>query len=333
MARLGIALLGLIGASVASASPPALPSHPVESPVTTVSAHSSSSTSSALPSSSPAAPRPDDMGVEYIGSETCVGCHDTVEEHLATSPHASAAFASRSDLGCETCHGPGGLHLEDPDVVENQPRVDRLSKERQSETCRTCHSGGEQFFWPGSIHDSRGVSCLDCHSIHEPVSVTAELKKETVTDSCLTCHKDVRADLWKTSHHPIREGQISCADCHNPHGSTTESLLRSESVNEQCWSCHTEKRGPFLWEHPPVRENCMNCHTPHGSNHLKLQKTSVPYLCQQCHSNTRHPGTPYAVTNLGDEPRASNRIFNRACLNCHAAVHGSNHPSSPYLGH
>jgi DmsE family decaheme c-type cytochrome len=116
-------------------------------------------------------------------------------------------------------------------------------------------------------------------------------------------------------------------------------MVKAASVNDQCYSCHAEKRGPFIWEHAPVRENCLTCHTPHGSNHLKLQKTSVPFLCQQCHSNTRHPGTLYdglRVPTLEDErpnPLASNRLFNRACLDCHPAIHGSNHPSAPYLGH
>ena len=50
--------------------------------------------------------------------------------------------------------------------------------------------------------------------------------------------------------------------------------LKAASVNEQCYTCHTEKRGPFLWEHAPVRESCLNCHTPHGSNQIQgaLQK-------------------------------------------------------------
>jgi predicted CXXCH cytochrome family protein len=82
-----------------------------------------------------------------------------------------------------------------------------------------------------------------------------------------------------------------------------------------------------------VRESCLNCHTPHGSNHFKLQKTSVPYICQQCHSNTRHPGTLYDARGLATSLTPSSREFARACLNCHAAIHGTNHPSAPYLGH
>ncbi len=272
-------------------------------------------------------------GPTYVGSEVCASCHDQAAEHLAKTPHGKAAFAHLSTNGCETCHGPGSAHVANPDDKANQPRIDRLSATAQSKICTTCHSGSEQFFWHGSRHETRGLSCVTCHSVHSFKSERAQLKTATAMEQCFTCHKDTRAETWKNSHHPIREGKIGCADCHNPHGSQTAKMIRAASVNEQCYTCHAEKRGPFLWEHAPVRESCMNCHTPHGSNHIKLQKTSVPFLCQQCHSNTRHPGTLYDGTTLADQARASNRIFNRACLDCHSAIHGSNHPSSPYLAH
>jgi DmsE family decaheme c-type cytochrome len=146
----------------------------------------------------------------------------------------------------------------------------------------------------------------------------------------------VRAEKFKSSHHPIREGKIACADCHNPHGTTTDKMLKAESLNDLCYSCHAQYRGPFVWEHPPVRENCANCHTPHGSNHLYLQKTSIPFVCQQCHMHTRHPGTIYdgfKLPTLENEGLGNVRLFNQACLSCHGMIHGSNSPSSPYLGH
>ena len=273
------------------------------------------------------------MQAEYVDSETCLTCHDGYEEPLGRTAHASPAFMEMGVHGCETCHGPGSLHMEDPENEELQPHPGKLSVEEQSAVCLTCHDGRNQFFWNGGPHESRDLSCLTCHSVHEPASPEGQLAKATQVETCLTCHKEVRSDLYKVSHHPIREGQISCADCHNPHGTQTDSLLRASTANEQCYTCHAEKRGPFLWEHPPVRENCLTCHTPHGSNHLRLQRTSVPYLCQQCHSNTRHPGTLYDARVLPGEPTTSNRAIDRACLNCHGAIHGSNHPSSPYLGH
>jgi DmsE family decaheme c-type cytochrome len=264
----------------------------------------------------------------YIGTESCLGCHE--DQAKGMGPHGSANFTARGIHGCETCHGPGSLHEEDPEGW--QPRVTDLSVAARNEMCTSCHSGGEQMMWVGSAHDRRNVSCTDCHSVHQPQGA-GQLAKATELETCGSCHADVRAELWRNSHHPVREGEISCSDCHNPHGTPFDKQIREASVNEQCYSCHTEKRGPFLWEHAPVRENCLSCHNAHGSNHLKLQKTSVPFLCQQCHANTRHPGTLYDGSTLADQALASNRIFNRACLDCHASIHGTNHPSSPYLGH
>src|SRR5215218_99529 len=280
----------------------------------------------ASPSAVPSAPG-------FVGSDLCVTCHTPEAERLAGTPHGKSKFASLSAHGCETCHGPGGAHVEDPENPALQPRIEKWSVREQSAVCQKCHSGGSQFFWHGGVHETRGLSCLSCHSVHNFKSDKAQLKSASTTEACVSCHQNVRADMWKNSHHPIREGKIGCTDCHNPHGTQTRALIKAASVNEQCYTCHTEKRGPFLWEHAPVRESCLNCHTPPGSNHQKLQKTATPYLCQQCHANTRHPGTLYDATTLGDQARASNRIFNRACLDCHAAVHGSNHPSSPYLAH
>lgn len=274
-----------------------------------------------------------DEAATYVGAETCAECHGEVADALVTTGHGQAGFGQLSSRGCETCHGPGSVHVDDPESW-NMRVTDKAVRE-QTAICQNCHDGGAQFFWKGGVHDTRGLTCTTCHSVHSPVSDTAQLKTSQVMDTCLECHKDVRADLWKNSHHPIREGRISCVDCHNPHGTQTEKMIKAVSVNDQCYECHAEKRGPFLWEHPPVRESCMNCHTPHGSNHIKLQRTTVPYLCQQCHSNTRHPGTLYDNTRLPtleDESTGNNRIFNRACLDCHAAIHGSNHPSGPYLG-
>jgi DmsE family decaheme c-type cytochrome len=80
---------------------------------------------------------------------------------------------------------------------------------------------------------------------------------------------------------PVREGKIVCSNCHNPHGSATEALLREYSINDNCYKCHAEKRGPFLFEHAPVRENCLSY--PHGTTNEYLLKVSRPRLCAECH--------------------------------------------------
>jgi DmsE family decaheme c-type cytochrome len=181
------------------------------------------------------------------------------------------------------------------------------------------------------------VGCLSCHSIHHAKSTEKLLVGRSENLTCLSCHVEQRKAMTQRSTHLFRDelvrSTMQCSGCHNAHGSPTERMLRENSLNDTCLRCHTEKRGPFLWEHAPVRENCLTCHTPHGSNHAKLQRVAVPYLCQQCHANTRHPGTLYDARNTPEGTSPSNRLVERGCVNCHSAVHGSNHPSSPYLAH
>ena len=100
-------------------------------------------------------------------------------------------------------------------------------------------------------------------------------------------------------------------------------LSLAENVNQLCFKCHPDKRGPYVYEHPPVAENCATCHTPHGSRHAKLLTEKVPNLCQDCHDWSRHPGTPYDAKTGFTGTSPSNRFFSRSCLNCHGAIHGS----------
>jgi predicted CXXCH cytochrome family protein len=105
---------------------------------------------------------------------------------------------------------------------------------------------------------------------------------------CFDCHWQQRGSPEGIPH-PIDSNLMSCSSCHSPHGSAVEFDLRRDSLNETCYTCHAEKRGPYLWEHAPVTENCSNCHVPHGSSQPALLRVRAPLLCQQCHSQAGHP--------------------------------------------
>ena len=49
---------------------------------------------------------------------------------------------------------------------------------------------------------------------------------------------------------------MACSDCHNPHGAMADFALVGRTLNDTCFTCHAEKRGPYLWEHAPVSEDC-----------------------------------------------------------------------------
>jgi DmsE family decaheme c-type cytochrome len=271
---------------------------------------------------------------DYVGEARCAGCHALEQEHWAHTVHArifrAAEKNSLAGKGCEACHGPGAKHL---DNASDREGIIAFTHKRgapvqtQNAQCLQCHQGRSRLFWHGSIHDSNQVACADCHNPMARFSERGLLAKARVSETCFTCHQEQRTEFRKRSHMPLLEGKVSCTDCHNPHGSVTRPLLKGDSVNEVCTACHAEKRGPFVWEHAPVRKSCSECHVPHGSNHESLLVTARPFLCQQCHANISHPANLITRSNLSGGVFPDERALNRSCSNCHSQIHGSNHPA------
>jgi DmsE family decaheme c-type cytochrome len=263
----------------------------------------------------------------YVGEEACLDCHEDNAKAYHKTPHSRARNARTPGAkdNCETCHGPGKKHVEtDGEGPIGNPG--KMAPRQASELCTTCHNRSEHNNWGGSKHDSRNISCTTCHSVHDSKSEAAQLKKASVQETCVQCHKKEVAKLHRTAHMPVREGKMECTTCHSAHGSQNVKMLREgNSINEACASCHAEKRGPFLWEHAVGRENCVTCHDPHGSNNERMLVSKLPMLCQRCHVHSRHPATIYDNTQVNVSK--SNRAVGRACVNCHAMIHGSNHPS------
>jgi DmsE family decaheme c-type cytochrome len=267
-----------------------------------------------------------------VGQDTCLGCHDDKDDE---GPFMKSAHASKADsrspaakLGCESCHGPGAKHVEDP--ATNKLKNLRSTGQAGviNETCTSCHSRQNHVLWEGSQHETRGLACSSCHSVHSPKSEDKQLKEVTQRELCATCHRDKISKLDRSGHMPVREQKMECSSCHNVHGTTNVRLLRKgDSISELCTSCHAEKRGPYLWEHAPSRDGCVTCHDPHGSSNERMLVAKPPLLCQRCHVATRHPSTVYDQQAIGSASAPSVRIYARSCVSCHSAIHGSNHPS------
>ena len=263
----------------------------------------------------------------YVGDAVCLDCHeDEVGEFLKTRhAHVLEEKNARSELmarGCEACHGPGAEHVEEEGTGGKMITFSNSTPELIEEgkaACLSCHQRGERVHWKGSPHDSRDIACTDCHTIMKQVSPRNQLSHPTETELCGSCHLVRRAQMFRNAHMPVREGAMSCSSCHAVHGSVTQALMNHDTINDNCYSCHAEKRGPFLWEHAPVNENCVDCHDPHGSTRAAMLKLSPPRLCQQCHIETRHPTEARLAGNKF--------VIGRSCMQCHANVHGSNHPS------
>jgi len=274
------------------------------------------------PSSPPAPAAQEPAGL--AGQDTCLFCHEEKAAQMAGTLHGRTQDprSPASALGCESCHGPGQAHAESADPALIRTFTTTPPREA-SETCVGCHDRGPHAQWSGSMHDARNVSCVTCHSVHSAREAEGELKLASEIETCGSCHQAQVRKIERVAHMPVREGKMACSSCHNPHGSTNVRLLKTGNwINESCVSCHADRRGPFLWEHAAGRESCVTCHDPHGSSNDRMLVAKLPMLCQRCHIGTRHPSTIYDNTQLN-----SNRLFGRSCVNCHQAIHGTNHPS------
>jgi DmsE family decaheme c-type cytochrome len=266
------------------------------------------------------------------GADSCLKCHDESNDYpvmpIFKTRHATVAdprtpFANEQ---CEACHGPGGEHEKRPKRGEPKAPIINFGRHAwtpakdQNARCLTCHQNHQRIEWQGSTHEFNDVACAACHKIH--VAEDPVLERSGQDEVCYTCHANQRAKFFQASHHPVREGQMACSECHDVHGEDGKGLKVSMSLREKCTSCHAEKRGPFLWEHQPAAEDCTLCHSPHGSNLPALLKKRPPQLCQQCHAAAGHPSVSY------DGSRVPSVFLSvKGCLNCHSQTHGSNHPS------
>jgi DmsE family decaheme c-type cytochrome len=269
----------------------------------------------------------------YAGSETCAGCHSEISEAFVKNRHHLVDTDKKrgwEGMACEGCHGPGAKHAETTETKDIiQPA--KLGGLKSMQTCLGCHTGQPvQTAHLQNAHSRNGVACTSCHNVHKTgAESTAAIQRKPigVTGQCASCHVNIMAQFRKPHAHRVPEGAMACNSCHNPHGSLNPRNLRTANGNDlACVNCHSDKRGPFVYEHLPVRnEPCTICHEQHGSaNPRMLNRAQVFLQCLECHSNVPSPS---AAGTLGGVPPAFHDLRNpryKNCTSCHQKIHGSN---------
>lgn len=296
----------------------------------------------------PAAPagtpdKPERIDLVLRGDAKCTRCHDASDDTpvLAIGKTKHGTIADGRTPTCTSCHGESDTHINKPAGVTERPLPDRTFGKRsktppaeRNQACLSCHQkDSARTHWMGSTHEARDVACTSCHQVHTGQDKVRD--KRTQPEVCFACHKEQRTQINKPSHHPIPEGKMGCSDCHNAHGSAGPKLMKRDSVNDTCYTCHMEKRGPFVHPHEPVNEDCSNCHNPHGTVAENMLKVRPPFLCHQCHTphggqvaQLRGQGQPATILNSTSSGKNGiNYTQARGCANCHTQVHGTNNPT------
>jgi DmsE family decaheme c-type cytochrome len=289
------------------------------------------------------APTPDPN--KYVGSETCQSCHEDAFKSFSATKHGKLgdlAGWKNKVQGCESCHGPGKEHVEAGGDKTKIISFKNKNAKEISESCLTCHAGKEEHnnFRRGD-HWRNNVGCTDCHTAHgqnhgkfrtgsmtlvnnaSNLSAAPAMLVANEQQLCISCHSEVKSHFNKPFRHKVLEGTMKCSDCHNPHGGfETKQTKLAVGGDAACVKCHTDKQGPFVFEHAPLKvEGCSACHAPHGSaNPRLLKRHQVRQLCLECHSGI----TDQLSDGPTGGPHDQRTLLQRNCTACHTAIHGSN---------
>lgn len=275
---------------------------------------------------------------EFVGSMVCKTCHPDVWFRFYRNAHfksIASGKASPADTGCEGCHGPGKAHVQAHGGKATIIAFSQLGPKQIVDACLRCHSQSlARANIRRSLHTLNDVACTQCHSVHRSVTPKFLLAK-TQPELCFGCHSNTRSDFSMPFKHPVYQGAVNCSDCHNPHGTflptwrmaSRPALVDQALPNEEvCLKCHSDKRGPFAFEHPPVRvEGCEMCHSPHGSTNARLLRRPVVFtMCLECHNGAGTFGrTGTGVPSLSQTHNLADPRYQN-CTNCHVRIHGSN---------
>jgi hypothetical protein len=223
-----------------------------------------------------------------VGS--CLTCHvgRLRPTDAASNRYLSPPFEELA-IGCESCHGPGALHVKERQAGLAAQAVDtsivnpkHLTSQRADETCTYCHELGQaRVPLPGkSFEDYRpGVPLLRTQAIFKSQLLLGwnaeEWSDEMATSACYRFSK----------------GALRCSTCHDPHF-TPSAQEAPAFYRSKCLTCHQSSSCTLpLSERQhtqPIVDNCITCHMP---QHLapKLVKIGAR-------------GTSHRITKNDDEP-------------------------------
>ncbi len=190
----------------------------------------------------------------------------------APGKHQGRIEAGRLLLSATSAAPPAAGDLVSAHLGADLARLDCMS-------CHSPHGAGRPSLLAEHLHAPLEDGCDTCHD-----GRFDELIEGGGTELCILCHEDVVEDAAAASvpHGALELG--SCTECHNPHASAQEKLVKAPGAGP-CADCHDEQiPGDGEVAHGVIElVGCRACHEPHGGENEKLLRQSGSDLCLACH--------------------------------------------------
>ncbi len=253
----------------------------------------------------------DSIGSAFVqNTARCIACHTTgfdstmanlgADDFISWTNYTSggfnvtfddsAAFGMKTNVQCESCHGPASEHTSNPGAVKPNTGV-------TAETCGTCHQDAHHPYieeWQLSAHSGsnshpvpflqdrfrNSPECSGCHTMQGFIEFVGETQADTVNiipavtgsygdDSlpivCAACH-DPHPAIQHESQLRLPAADL-CVKCHNPedaqpgdtpHHATSSMWAGVDAVEFAGFSYRTQS--PHQFVEPAASNKCITCH-------------------------------------------------------------------------
>lgn len=301
-------------------------------------------------------------------SRLCLSCHDGTIG-LGAENNASGPFPTSAKLALPGTNMGTDLRADHPQSFDTwNKNTTKPALETIKDGLYSSHSTGNAAaaLWNGRIE------CTTCHEPHTPNNDPSRPSKflsvnNTNSALCLVCHDVTKAAPnalagWTTSSHnqsPSTEGasvsgyptiaQAACMNCHVPHRSGSDRLLRS-GEEQACFACHSVKTSSSRWAQVWVGndDSTKYMHPVQATGHQPVEDllsatTPRHAECWDCHdahamknssaSNAPLQSSLAAATGLDQfkNPTVPAAHVYEVCFKCHAD--STNKPQGTVVGY